>query len=80
VATAIELTEVRVTVGVDTHTDVHVAAAVDQFDEVTKLRHRRDELQLHLDTEPQQIAPGDLTKISKHITDISEATRRRRRW
>lgn len=39
-------------------------------DEVTKLRHRRDELQLHLDTEPQQIAPGDLTKLSRHIANI----------
>jgi site-specific DNA recombinase len=41
-------------------------------EEVTKLRHRRDELQLHLDTEPQQIAPGDLTKLSKHIANIIE--------
>lgn len=30
VATTIELAEVRVTVGVDTHADVHVAAAIDQ--------------------------------------------------
>jgi transposase len=29
-AATIELVEVRVTVGVDTHTDVHVAAAIDQ--------------------------------------------------
>ena len=41
-------------------------------EEVTKLRHRHDELQLHLDTEPQQIAPGDLTKLSKHIANIIE--------
>ncbi|MDT4994814.1 MAG: site-specific recombinase, partial [Actinoplanes sp.] len=39
-------------------------------DEVTKLRHRRDELQLHLDTEPRQIAPGDLAKLSQHIANI----------
>jgi transposase len=31
VPAAIELAEVRVTVGVDTHADVHVAAAVDQY-------------------------------------------------
>ncbi|KAB1923341.1 IS110 family transposase, partial [Micromonospora sp. ALFpr18c] len=29
-ATSIELVEVRVTIGVDTHADVHVAAAIDQ--------------------------------------------------
>ena len=29
--TALESTEVQVTVGVDTHTDVHVAAALDQL-------------------------------------------------
>lgn len=42
-------------------------------EEIQQLRHRRDELQLSIDTEPDELTPTDLAAIRDHIARIIDS-------